>query len=80
MAMLYIHVLSATNVPTAETFGKSDPYVRLEFRGQSYFRFASCDAMCFLVLVLRHNNCVCTGQEKRTEVKKSELSPTFNEV
>ena len=33
-----------------------------------------------VVIVWRHTNCVCTGQEKRTEVKKSELSPTFNEV
>ena len=31
---LHISVLSAANVPNAETFGKSDPYVRLEFRGQ----------------------------------------------
>ena len=34
MASMEVFVANATNVPNVETFGKSDPYVVLEFQGE----------------------------------------------
>lgn len=49
---LQVVVVGATNVPNPETFGKSDPYVTVEFQ----------------------------GVKKKTEVKKGELNPTWEET
>lgn len=49
---LQVVVISATNVPNPETFGKSDPYATVEFQ----------------------------GLKKKTEVKKGELNPQWNET
>ncbi|KAL5022080.1 hypothetical protein ScPMuIL_001235 [Solemya velum] len=48
---LNVVVKNATNVPNLETFGKSDPYVTIEFQ----------------------------GLRKKTEVKKAELNPSWDE-
>ncbi|XP_062590633.1 dysferlin-like [Saccostrea cucullata] len=49
---LQVVVIKATNVPNAEKFGESDPYVAIEFQ----------------------------GIKKKTEVKKSNLNPVWNET
>ncbi len=42
MGSLEVFVANATNVPNVETFGKSDPYVNVEFQGEFFIVVSTC--------------------------------------
>ena len=70
---LSVLVESASGLPNVDTFSKSDPMCVIVLEGkrllcQREFSFANCSAPSL------------AGEKKRTDVKKDDLDPQWNEV